>query len=282
MKDKITIDVKGLKTYEINAGTKLYDFAKSLNVSNSIAVVVDGELQELNYIVKKNCNIEFLTLDSRNGLKIYIAGLKFVLLTAIKELYGETSIVKIEHSFDKGILCNIDIGVQIKKEDIENIKNKMQEIVKENITIEKINASTSSIIKYFEETKQLEKSNYYKTYVAENVTIYKLKKYFNYFYSRMPINTGDLKYFDLKYLRNNSFLLSYPTSNDGKIPEYSPKDKLLDEFIKYDEWLETLKIPYVSALNELVSNSKIEDFISFNSIKSSILLFETNSFNDDT
>lgn len=266
MKNKITLQIEGFHSYQSDTSVKLNELVKSLDVKNVIAAKVNGELVDLNFVVDKDSKVELIDLSSRTGLKVYTSGLKFVLITAVKELYGLTSIVRTEHSFDKGIFCSININVELKEKDIENIKNKMKEIINESLPIEKINASTSSAIKYFESVKENEKSEYYETYVDETVTIYKLKKYFNYFYTIMPINTNALKYFDITFLKNNSFILQYPINNTEEVPLYVDRAKLLEEFSKYHKWTKLLNVPYVSKLNKLVSFSRIEEFIQLNEI----------------
>ena len=74
-----------------------------------IAARVNNSLKELDYKITKPKEIEFLDLNSREGNKIHVNGLLFVLSVAIKELYGIKYDIKAQHSIDKGLYIGTNI-----------------------------------------------------------------------------------------------------------------------------------------------------------------------------
>lgn len=266
MSNKFKVHVINYNDIEVTNSIRVEELVSSLGAENVIACTINGELCDLNANITSEVEVFFLTLKERTGVKIYTAGLKFLLVVAVKELYGDKASVEIKHSLDKGMFCKVNIGVELKENDIKNIKSRMMDIVEEEAPIKKITASTDSAIKYFESIGEIEKQNYYKKYAEETVTIYSLKNWYNYFYTKMPINTKQLKSFDLVYLKENSFVLMHPLDNSLTIPKYINRGNVLKEFEIYDNWIEDLNVPYVAQLNELVSSSKIEEFIQLNEL----------------
>lgn len=266
MNDKITIDIKDHGVFTINKRVKLSSLVKRLELTDDvIAATVNSDLVDLNFIIEKDSSINFLYVKDRSGSKIYIAGLKFILICAVKNIYGEDAVVKTEHSIDKGIYCTLSINKEVTEEDITKIKAEMNDIVKKDLPITRINASTLSVSKYFRNVNETEKADYYDDYDDDTVTIYKLGKYYNYFYIRMPIRTGIITKFDLKYLKGNTFVLCYPRAG-FVIPKYTHSKKMIKVFEEYSSWSNILNVPYVTSVNSLVAKSKIEEFIMLNEI----------------
>jgi len=72
---------------------------------------VDGVLKELTTKIVESAQVQFLDLTSREGNRVHVNGLKFILQYAIKELYGPTKNMKIQHSIDKGIYVEVDFKI---------------------------------------------------------------------------------------------------------------------------------------------------------------------------
>lgn len=278
MKNEITIKLENGETIKSSRKIKLIQLVRSLtNSDDIIAATVNSRLVSLNYIVEKDATISFISAKSREGSKIYIAGLKFIMIAAIKNIYGIKSNVITEHSVDKGIYCSLDIDKEVTEEDINKIKHEMEEIVRKKLPIIKINASTESVEKYFSNMNEIEKKQMYEDYLHDTVTIYKLDKYYGYFFERMPINTSIISKFDLKYIKDNKFALLYPRKG-FEIPKFHCSKSMLDTITDYEEFCEKIKVKYVSDINKIVSQNKTEEFIKLVEIEQSNRLHELASY----
>ena len=88
--DNVKIVVKD-KIYYVKKGTTLQEVAAEFQKDYKFPILVarvNNTLKELNYKIVKPKNIEFLDLTSSIGNKVYVKGLIFILIVAIKELYG--------------------------------------------------------------------------------------------------------------------------------------------------------------------------------------------------
>ena len=184
MKDNIIIDVTGYDKVLFKEGGTLEELLKKIDApKNIIAGIINNEIVELNYKLKEDTTIKLITTNDRQGSKIYINGLKFLYITAIKELYGASTDVRLKHSLDKGIYTTIDMELNTKV--LDDIKAKMHELVEKDLQIEKITTSRKEAIKYFDSINEQEKSSNYKQMTNEVVTLYSLLDYYNYFFSIM-------------------------------------------------------------------------------------------------
>lgn len=266
MKDNIIIDINENEKVISKVGESLENLLINKNLNNNvIAALINNEVVPLSYILKDDTKVELIKVSDRIGSKIYRNGLKFLYIVAIKELFGSNTIVRLNHSLDKGIYTRIDLDVTEKI--VEDIKAKMKDLVQRNLKIEKITTTRKEAIKYFESINEFEKSEKYKQLPDEVVTLYELLDYYNYFYSVMPTNTGILKEFDLTLTRDKGIILQYPTSFDGSIPRYTHIEKVLNVFKDYQNWSKNLKVNYVSDVNNVIINGKIKEFIELNEIK---------------
>lgn len=266
MTNELIIEIEGYGNIVVHKDTTLYDLIKRLNKTDDIiACSINNEIVELPYKLKEDTKLKLISIKDRMGAKIYRSGLKFIYITAIKELFGINTDVKLLHSLDKGIYTRIDLDLTV--DIVKDIKAKMEELVSRDLRFEKITTSRKEAIKYFNEVKEKEKSSMYKQMTGDALTLYNLLNYYNYFYTKMPYSTGIIKSFDLTLTKDKGVMLEYPSTYDMKIPPYTHMDQVLNVFKEYGKWADTLAVKYVSDVNNVVIEGKIKEFIELNEIK---------------
>ncbi len=264
MEDELTITFEDGRTIEVDYGTKVRDLLNYLKDEDIIALRINGAAVHADYELIENSKVNFIRVNDRNGKKIYIAGLKYVYIKAIKDVLGSKTSVNIKHSLDKGLYTTIDGMDKVEKSLIEKIKKRMNQIIKADMTINAINVSKDDIIEYVSGNNEYEKVLNYTYMTNDAVTMYELDGEYNYFYDILPASTGVLKLYDLKILKPNGIVLSYPI--DGVVPKYNPAPKVLQAFQNYEDRLKGLGVKYAGDLNKLIVESKIADFIQINEI----------------
>lgn len=266
MTNELIIEIEDYGNIVVHKDTTLYDLIKRLNKTDDIiACSINNEIVELSYKLKEDTKLKLISIKDRMGAKIYRSGLKFIYITAIKELFGINTDVKLLHSLDKGIYTRIDLDLTV--DIVKDIKAKMEELVSRDLKFEKITTSRKEAIKYFNEVKEKEKSSMYKQMTGDALTLYNLLNYYNYFYTKMPYSTGIIKSFDLTLTKDKGVMLEYPSTYDMKIPPYTHMDQVLNVFKEYGKWADTLGVKYVSDVNNVVIEGKIKEFIELNEIK---------------
>lgn len=273
MEDKIIVEIEGIGNVVTSVDKTIYDLMKEQNLENEvIAVIIDNDITELSTKLKEDTKMKLIKIKDRMGAKIYRSGLKFLYITAVKELFGRNTNVELLHSLDKGIYTRINL--ELNNTMVDEIKAKMHELVKEDIRITRVVTSRKEAISYFNSVKEYEKSLTYKQMTGEMLTLYSMLDYYNYFYTKMPYSTKILTSFDLTLTTDKGVMLEYPSTFDMKIPEYTHMPQVLNVFDNYAVWAEKLGVKYVSEVNNVVINGKIKEFIELNEIKQNNDLLE--------
>ena len=273
---KITFNNGEIATYPKGIG--LFELSKYYQGNMSSKIIgakIDNTYHRLDDKVLHDCKIDFIDYNDIDGYGIFKSGLKFVLYVAIKELYGNKTDVFFINSIDKGMYVKITDNIKLNEKIVADIKEKMQEIIDLDFPISMQYVKNTDAIEYYKSINQDEKAANVMTSTNSTLVMYKLKNYFNFFYTMMPSSTGVLDKFDLSVIDGKHFVLRYPTpSSKNKIPEYKEHEKTLKAFEDYRDWLNIVKIPYLSDLNDTVSKSAIHDFILMNYIVSENNIYE--------
>lgn len=265
MNDQIQIQL-GEKLYKVKKDVKVIDFLNALKYDKSIiAVKVNGNIKNLNYILSKDVSIDLVKYNSAMGNKIYVNGLKFLFIIATKEILGANTEIIFEHSIDKGIYTTINSNQGLNGETIKQIATKMYEYINNSEKIDSINVSKKDLLEYYNTTNQKDKLKSLETNTSEFVKINKCLKYYAYFYGTLPINMSYVSKFKISFLGKNNVVLRYPIVNkDYLIPDYVHHKKIIDIFDEYNGWLNKLDVYNVGDLNSIISHDKIKEFILIN------------------
>lgn len=265
---KITINDK---EFYVKRKTTLAEIANEFqsNYHHPILIAkVNNTLKELNYEITKPKNIEFLDLTSREGNKIHVNALIFILVVSIKELYGAKYDIRVQHSIDKGLY--IATNFEITEKRLNDIKEKMNKIIAEERPITKLNVDRLEARDYFSKIGDKAKVNILKYTTNTYITLYKLGEYYDYFYTKMPINTKQVPEFDLTYLQNNGLVLRFPTVYiNNQIKDYENHPNMFRVFNECHAWGELMHIKNAADLNALVSTGKVEELIRISETKQS-------------
>lgn len=262
MIETLEIKVNGHK-YQVSKGVTLEELASQFQKEYRYPIIlakVNNILKELTSEITNQANIEFLDLTSREGNRTHISGLTYVLIYAIKKLYGKNADALVQHSLDKGIY--IETNFKLTSSKVAAIKEEMQRIIESDIPITKMTIDRLEAIDYFEKIGEKVKAGVMRYNTNTYITLYRLGNYYNYFYNLMPTSTGKLSAFNLTYIKENGFLLQFPTIYiSEKIKPYQPHPGMFEAFQEYRDWAKIMKVENSVDLNRVISTGKISDLI---------------------
>lgn len=262
MIETLEIKVNGHK-YQVSKGVTLEELASQFQKEYRYPIIlakVNNILKELTSEITNPANIEFLDLTSREGNRTHISGLTYVLIYAIKKLYGKNADALVQHSLDKGIY--IETNFKLTSSKVAAIKEEMQRIIESDIPITKMTIDRLEAIDYFEKIGEKVKAGVMRYNTNTYITLYRLGNYYNYFYNLMPTSTGKLSAFNLTYIKENGFLLQFPTVYiSEKIKPYQPHPGMFEAFQEYRDWAKIMKVENSVDLNRVISTGKISDLI---------------------
>ena len=91
MEKQVRIYCKNTQSYhEYPIGTSLIEIYRDLNVQlkhQPVAARVNYKVEDLNFLVYKPKDIEFIDLTVPSGMRVYVRTLSMVLAKAVSELY---------------------------------------------------------------------------------------------------------------------------------------------------------------------------------------------------
>lgn len=262
MIESIEVTINNQK-YRVSSGVTLEEVAAQFQKEYKYPILlakVNGITKELSCKVQASSNIEFLDLTSKEGNRTHISGLTYILLYAVKRLYGKDANIYVQHSLDKGIYVETSFKLTLSK--IENIKAEMDRIVENDLPIIRTTIDRLEAINYFKTVGNEVKAEVLRYNTNTYVTLYRLGNYYNYFYNLMPTSTSKISAFDLTYIKDNAFVMRFPTIyQPNKIKEYEEHPGMFSAFQEFRDWGKIMKITTSVDLNKIISSGKINDLI---------------------
>ena len=240
--------------------TKVIDlFKEDIRKNEIIACRFNNEIKSLNFEIEKSGNLELIDISNRNGMRIYVRGLIYILTKAFEELYPNAK-TKINYQLSNSMLCEV-VDAEVNNDMIDKINKKFKEIVDKDIPIIKKTMTKKEAREFYEKEKN-EKGRLQIEYGRkEVVSLYYCEDYYNYFYGVLPISTGFAKLYEIvKY--HNGILIRYPNKTDiQKLPEFKENKKLLETLDEYENLHETLHVQTLYKLNRIIKRNRIKEYI---------------------
>lgn len=224
-----------------------------------IACKANNEVKSLNYEVNEDDVIELLDLSSKDGHRIYIRGILYIMAKALYEVYPE-ALLSVNYQLASAMFCKID-NMEITEEMISNIRNRMKEIIEQDIEIRKVVMNKKEAEEFYSNEKTLRGKVQIDNKQKESVSLYYCEDYFNYFFGVMPVTTGYLKVFDIvKY--KDGFLVRYPSAESpNELKDHKGGKKLLSTLEEYEDIHRVLKIDTLYKLNKEIKDGNDRNII---------------------
>lgn len=247
---------------DVKKGTKVIDLLKD-EISRSrykvVACRFNNEVKSLNYEINSDGKIELIDLTNKDGMRIYRRGLIYIIGKAFYETYPE-ALLTINFQLSNSMLCEV-ANMQVTKEMIEKVDEKVKEIIKRDVPITKVAMSKEEAEAFYEKENTLKGRLQLDVKKKKEIMLYYCEDYYNYFYGVMPISTGVTDIYEiLEY--DGRFLVRYPSKKaPDRLPEFKENKKLLATLDDYEEVHKTLNVHTLYKLNKIVKENKIKDYI---------------------
>lgn len=248
---------------EFEEGTSLFEIYQGFDLNmpyGPVSARVNNKVEDLNFKVYYNKDVEFLDITSASGMRTYVRSLCFILTKAVSELYPNGNIL-LEHPVSKGYFCKLCIDRTIGLDDVIRIKQRMQEIIKADLPFIRHEKHTDEIIRLFKERGMDDKVKLLETSGQLYSCYQQLGDTIDSYYGSLVPSTGYIRLFDIvKYY--DGLLLRIPNrKNPDKLEEVVKQEKMLDVFQEYHRWNEILGISTVGDLNQACNQGMATDLI---------------------
>ena len=151
---KITLKDGSIK--EVKENTSIIELAKE--ISEGLARMatcgrVDGKVEDLRYELTKDCKVEILTFDGKEGKNAFWHTTSHVLAQAVKRLFPNAKFA-IGPAIDNGFYYDFDVEKPFSPDDLEKITAEMKKIVKEGFEVERFYLQPDEAVKMLEEMNE--------------------------------------------------------------------------------------------------------------------------------
>ena len=151
------VELKDGSQLEVKEGASVLEIAQQISeglARNACCGIVNGEVKDLRYEVKKNSKLEIATFEnSLEGKKAYWHTTSHIMAQAIKRLYPEIKLT-IGPAIDSGFYYDFDTEKPFTPEMLEAIEAEMKKIIKEDLPIKKFTLSREKAIELMKERKE--------------------------------------------------------------------------------------------------------------------------------
>lgn len=224
-----------------------------------IACLCNNEVKSLEYDLKEKDDIKLLDVSTKDGHRIYVRGLLYIMAKALDELYPQ-ALLSVNYQLSNAMFCKID-NMEVTENMTQNIKTKMKQIIDKNLEIKKVIMNKEEAEEFYAKAGTLKGIAQIDNKQKENVSLYYCEDYFNYFFGVMPVTTGYTTIFDIvKY--KDGFLVRYPSKdNPNELLEFKDNKKLLATLEEYEDIHRILKIDTLFKLNNEIKEGRERDLI---------------------
>ena len=240
------------KSKSFPIGISLLDVYSEFNLNmpyGPVSAKVNNKVEGLNFRLYNNKDVEFLDIHSSSGMRTYVRSLCFILCKAVEDLYPQGRIM-LEHPVSKGYYCQLKLDRPIGLDDVLRIKQRMKEIIAENIPFERFEKHTTEVVELFRQKGMMDKVRLLETSGNLYSYYYTLGESIDYYYGSLLPSTGYIHLFDLvKYY--DGLLLQVPNrAQPDKLEEVLKQEKMLEVFKEHRRWNQILGIGTVGDFNK--------------------------------
>lgn len=226
-----------------------------------VGAIVDHSLRELTYPISIDARVTPVNMSDSDGARIYRRSLIFLLEVAFIELFPEWTLT-IDHSvFSGAYYCHVPEQQPFSEKHLDELKKRMLELVKLDEPMIKEKVSLNEAKEIFLEQGQDDKLRLLNYRNENELVLYTMHGIRDYHHGYMVPSAGFLQWFDLKLL-GSGFIMQFPRRHaPSRLSPLQDYPQLLSAFRQYGDWLETLGIQSVGALNDAIKEERINEVI---------------------
>jgi uridine kinase len=222
----------------------------------TVGAILNSELRELTYPVELDGRARPVTMGEADGMRIYRRSLTFLLASAFEELLPGAQLM-VDHSVSSGgYYCEVKGRPPLRADELARLEARMRALVEADVPFAKSQTPIEEAVAYFQGKGQGDKARLLAHRRKPHLVLYEMNGLRDYHHGYMVPSTGYLKWFALAET-NSGFTLRFPRRHTPTALQAPPDyPKLLATFNEYGDWLETLGISSVGALNDAVAGGR--------------------------
>ncbi|MGM0419603.1 MAG: threonine--tRNA ligase [Bacillota bacterium] len=194
---QITLPDGSKKEYEAGVTVEkiAYDIGRRLG-KDAVGGIVNGKEVDVYHEIEEDAELSIITIDSEEGLDILRHTASHIMAQAVKELYANVQ-VAIGPIIDEGFYYDFDLEETISTEDLDKIKNKMQEIIDKDLPVRRMVLPRDEAIKLMQKRNEKYKVELIKELEDNMISLYEQGDFIDLCRGPHLPRTGMIKAFEL-------------------------------------------------------------------------------------
>ena len=233
-----------------------------------VSAKVNNVSQGLKFRVYQNRDVEFLDAREGSGHRVYVRSLSFVLYKATQDVFPGSKLF-IEHSLCRGYYCNFkksgvkrqESGEKVTDEDVERIRQRMQEIIDLDMPFRRTEATNEESIRIFTERGFTDKVKLLETSGQIYSDYYTLGDTVDYYYGPLVPSAGYLKVWDLERYEEGMLLRVPDWYNPLKLAEKVDQPKTFEMFAEKTRWDIIMRLSNAGDVNKAIKRGYASELI---------------------
>ena len=256
---KIQYQDKVLEVTEPVTISQLLEKEIKQNEQTIIAAKFNNEYKNLEYVIKEEGKVELIEVGSKEGIKVYIRTLTFIVWKAFEKLCPGQK-MNVNYQLSNAMFYDIE-KMDVTDEFIKQLEEEMKKIVNQDLPIKQVVMNRKEAEEFYQKNDTSKGRLQMNLEENDEIYMYFCEDYFNYCYGTLANRTGCVNVFEVvKY--NKGFLVRYPNQkNPEKIPEMVETKKLAWALEEYEEIHRVLDIHNVYKLNNAIENNRIPEIV---------------------
>ena len=258
--DELKVFCKNTNEYiSIDGGEVLIDLYDTIKgrlslKGDAVCVMVNNKVEDLHYPVFSPKHVEFIDITSNTGYRVMTRSLCMVLYKALNDLYPGKRLC-IQHSISNGHYCQIKHEEEfLTPEVIEKLKQRMTEIIDEDIPFQRRERLTTDVIEMFRKQGLKDKVRLLEGINQLYTVYYKLDDIIDSFFGPLVPSTGMLKVFDLIPYEEGMLLLGPDRNQLDQVVKWEPQPKLFKAFTDHINFNKIIRLGDVGELNRAIKD----------------------------
>lgn len=233
-----------------------------------VSARVNNTSQGLKFRLFQNRDVEFLDAREGSGHRVYVRSLSFVLYKATQDVFPGSKLF-IEHSLCRGYYCNFRPtpnpsrreGRKITDEDVEKIRQRMQEIIALDMPFRRTEATNEEAIRVFAERGFQDKVKLLETSGQIYSDYYMLGDTVDYYYGPLVPSAGYLTVWGLERYEDGLLLRVPDWNNPSVLAEKMPQPKTFEMFAEKTRWDIIMRLSNAGDVNKAVMRGYASELI---------------------
>ncbi len=254
----------GEKEYKAQKGITLFELSELVQEQYEYPIVaakVNHLLRPLQEELIKDVNVEFLDISTSIGHRIMERSLVFILAKVVREFYPEATL-SAEHSISNGLYCLLQGKVNIKKEHVDRMEARMQQLIRQDLPIERQSYDKEEAIELFRSMNNTVRARLFENNRSKKKTsIYRLEDYQDYMYGYMVARTGVLKHFSLRYYMPGFLLLFPKKGKPNRLPPFTEQPKLFNILRESERFSHIQGVSDAGTLNQRIRAGETDELV---------------------